>query len=219
MQKQILPSLLLWWASIIAMQAAAPEMRSYSIDLPHHVLRFSLPDEIANEMTPLQVEKRFDPNERGVAEKGFRQIAGHLHDFKGPFWAGAYGSLKFHFMIQKRAADYQGDITTADGLDRYVHWWIGNDTSKFVLSHATLNGAAATRREHNTFGDRDKAEPEDLEIFSLVLDQDFFLDVGFNVMEWEGGRDKEGKWKVKAEALREAIKDTVLLEPQPNNRN
>jgi hypothetical protein len=39
-----------------------------------------------------------------------------------------------------------------------------------------------------------------------------FLDIGFNVMCWEGGRGKESKWKPKAEALREAIKATIVLE-------
>jgi len=156
---------------MITMQAA-PAMKSYMIDLPHHVLRFSLPEEIAKEMTPLQVEKRFDPNEPGVFEGGFRQIAFHLHDFKGPFWVGAYGSLRFQFMVQKKNPEFGRDIAAVEGLERYVR-------------------------------------------HSLPLDGEIFLDAGFNVMAWDGGRGKESKWKAKAEALREEIKATVVLEPKP----
>lgn len=202
---------------MIIMQAA-PAMKSYMIDLPHHVLRFSLPEEIAKEMTPLQVEKRLDPNEPGVFEGGFRQIAGHLHDFKGPFWVGAYGSLKFHFMVQKKMSEYNDGITTLEGLDRYVRQWNGTIEGRAtgcVFSRASLNGKPAVRRQWNTFGDPSKREPEDFEIFSLPLGDKLFLDVGFNVMAWEGGRGKESKWKAKAEALREAIKATVVLEPKP----
>ncbi len=217
MQKRILPALWLWWASMIIMHAAAPAMRPYTIDLPRHVLRFSLPEEMAKEMTPLQVEKRFDPSEPGVLEGGFRQIAGHLYDFKGPFWGGAYGSLKFHFMVQKKMPEFGGVITTMEGLEGYVRQWNGTIEGRAtgcVFSRASLNGMPAVRREWNRFSDLSKREPDHLEIFSLPLTDEIFLDVGFNLMTWEGGRGKESKWKPRAEALRETIKATVVLEPK-----
>jgi hypothetical protein len=187
-------------------QAATKPMRAYSIDLPGHVVRFSLPEEIAREMGPLSVEKRFDPLDPAYFRNGFREIAGTMHDFKGPVWVGTIGSLKFHFMVQRRRTEYKDEITTTDGLDRYVHWWNGKIEGRAtgcVFSLTTLNGMPAVRREW-------KSQAEYLEIFSLPLNEGMFLDVGFNVREWISGH--ASKWKKKAEEMREAIKATVVLE-------
>lgn len=218
MPKRILSALWMWCASMITMQAAPPSMKSYVIELPNHILRFSLPEEIAREMRPEQVERRFDLHDASFVKNGFREIAGTLHDIKGLFWIGAYGSLKFHFMVQKRNPAFGGDITVVDGLEQYVRRWnetIEGRATGCTFSRASLNGMPAVRREWNTFGDSSKREPEDFEIFSLPLNNEMFLDVGFNVRAWESGRGKESKWKAKAEALREAIKATVVLEPKP----
>ena len=199
------------------MQAAPPAMRPYVIELPKHTLRFSLPLEIARELSPLEVESQFDPSRPKVFDGGFREIAGHLYDINGPVWVGAYGSLKFHFIVQKRSTAFDGDITTVEGLEHYVRQWNatirGRDTG-CAFSRALLNGMPAVRREWNRFLDPANPEPDHLVIFSLPLDDQMFLDVGFNIMEWAGGRGKEGKWKPKAEALREAIKSTIVLEPK-----
>jgi len=218
MQKRILPILWLWWASVITMQAATPMMRPYTIELPNHIIRFSLPEEIARGMRPTEVERRFDPQDASFNKNGFREIAGTLYDIKGPFWAGAYGSLKIHFMVQKKSPEFGYDITTVEGLERYVRQWnqtIEGRATGCAFSRASLSGMPAVRRQWNTFGDPGKREPEDFEIFSLPLHDEMFLDVGFNVKAWEGGRGKESKWKAKAEALREAIKATIVLEPKP----
>lgn len=196
------------------MQAAAPVMQSYAIELPHHVLRFSLPEEIARDLSPREIEARFDPRDPSFVRNGFREIAGTMHDLNGPFWVGAYGSLKFHFMVQKRQAEFGGDITTVDGLENYVRQWnrtIEGRATGCIFSRTSLNGMRAVRREWDTFGDPNKREPEYLEIFSLPLSDEMFLDVGFSVKAWEGGRGKESKWKAKAEALREAIKTSIVL--------
>lgn len=210
--------LALWlcWASMTAMQAATPTMRPYKIDLPRHVLRFSLPEEIAREMNPAEVEQWFDPQDASFIKNGFREIAGTLYDLKGPFWVGAYGSLKFHVMVQKKMPEYADDISNMENLESYVRWKIGRGMNALGcdIARSTLNGAPAVRRHWNTFVDPSDTEPEDLEIFSFPLDDGMFLDFGFNVMAWESGRKNERKWKPKAEALREAIKATIALEPR-----
>jgi hypothetical protein len=190
-------------------------MQSYLIELPHHILRFSLPEEIARDLSPREIESRFDPRDPSFVRNGFREIAGTMHDFNGPFWVGAYGSLKFHFMVQKKNPQFGGDITTVEGLERYVRQWnetIEGRATGCVFSRASLNGMPTVCREWNRFGDSSNREPDYLEIFSLPLNDEMFLDIGFNVMCWEGGRGKESKWKPKAEALREAIKATIVLE-------
>jgi hypothetical protein len=211
-------AVLFWFAAAIVAQAAPLPMRPYTIELPGQVLHFALPEEIARGMPPMKVEKRFDLQDPSFVKNGFREVAGWLHQLNGPIWVGAYGCLKFHFMIQKRKPEYKGDITTVEGLDHYVHWWelrTDNKSYNWVFSRSALNGAPAVRREWSTFGEPGRREPEYQEIFSLPLDQEIFLDVGFNVREWEGGRLREGMWKAKAEALREAIKATVVLERRP----
>lgn len=218
LQKRILPALWLWWASVITMQASAPVMKPYAIDLPNHVLRFSLPEEIVRGDLPVTLVQRFEPQNASFVKNGFYEIFATLYDIKGPFWVGAYGSLKIHLMVQKRNPEFGRDITAVEGLERYVRQWnrtIEGRATGCVFSRAALNGMPAVRREWNTFGDPSKREPEDFEIFSLPLSDELFLDVGFNVKAWEGGRGKEGKWKAKAEAMREAIKATIVLEPKP----
>ena len=65
----------------------------------------------------------------------------------------------------------------------------------------------------STFGDPGKRSPDHFEVFSIPLDADIFLDFGFKVKAWQAGRGKESKWKPKAEALREAIKGSVVVDP------
>ncbi|MBP6864378.1 MAG: hypothetical protein KBC32_03800 [Candidatus Didemnitutus sp.] len=71
---------------------------------------------------------------------------------------------------------------------------------------------AAVRRECDGFGGPNNQGPDHLVIFSLPLNDEIFLDVGFNVMAWTPDRAKDKKWKPKAEAWRELILATVVLE-------
>jgi hypothetical protein len=107
------------------LSAAAPIMRPYTIDLPHHILRFSLPEEIAQQMGRLQIDKSFDLTDAAYRRNGFRDLASKYYPIRGPFWVGAYGALRFDFTVVRRVAEYKEDITTVDGLERYVRWWIG----------------------------------------------------------------------------------------------
>lgn len=217
----------LFFGAAVAAFAAQPAMRSYRIDLPHHILHFALPEEIAKGMTPYEVDKQFDPFDASYFRNGFREIAGTDYEFKGPFWVGTIGSLKFHFMVQMRLPAYkdeirtigglEDEILTINGLDRYVRWKIGSGERSrgCVIGRSTLNNMPAVRREWNSFGNPSEVQPEHIEIFSLPLDEGMFLDVGFNVREWVKGR--AGKWKKKAEAMREAIKATIVLERKPQS--
>ena len=204
-------------SSLIGRSAVAPAMRAYRIELPHHVLRFSLPEEIAEQLRPDQIEQRFEMQDVSFVRNGFREIAGGLYTIDGPFWVGVYGSLRFHFMVQKRSPEFSGDITTVAGLEQYIRQWnktiVGRATG-CVFSRASLHGMPAVRREWDRFGDPGNIEPDYLEIFSLPLDSEIFLDVGFAVRALVPGRGREGKWRPKVEALREAIKATVVLEPK-----
>lgn len=216
LQHNIIASVFFVCIMPVAMQAAAQKsnMRDYAIDLPGHVLRFSLPEEIAMKMSPYAVEPKFNPLDPAYFRNGFRQVAGTLHEFKGPFWVGTIGSLKFHFMVQRREREYQDEIITIDGLDRYVRWKIsiGNDAVGCVFSREMLNGRPAVRREWNTFDNPNEPQPENLEIFSLPLNSDMFLDAGFQIRQWVLGRDS---WKQKAKEMKEAIKATIVLEAKP----
>jgi hypothetical protein len=217
MKRIFLPALLVLWASVVPARAAAPAMKSYTIDLPNHILRFSLPEEIVQGELPFKVVDPFDPQDPSFIKNGFYEIVGALYDVKGPFWVGAYGSLELHFIVQKRNAAIGGDITTIEGLERYVPQWVERvhgRSEKRTFSRASLHGMATIERAESTFGDTTELEPEEMEIFSLPLDEEMFLDVGFTVMGWEGGHGKEAKWKPKAEAMREKIKATVVLEPK-----
>ena len=214
-----MPFIWLTFTSVVTLDAAPrAAMQTYVIDLPQHTLRFSLPTEIAREVSPQQVEASFSPTDASFRRVGFRQIAGHMHDFKGPFWKGALGSLKFHVMIQKRYEEYRDEIASIDGLARYLQLWnkkvLSNDPIR-SSDRSMLNVARAIRREWTTFDDPSCREPRQLEIYSLPLDQEMYLDLGFHMMMWGPGRGSESRWKPKAESLRESIKATIVLERKP----
>jgi len=204
----------------VAAHVCAAPMKNYTIDFPEHILRYSLPQEIADKMEPWVQEKQrsqFSPTDKSFVTSGYRQIAGTLYDFNGPFWVGAYGSLKFYFIVRKRSPDSHGDITNLDGLDRYIHWLMndGNPAHIFKYDRVMLGGSQWIRRLRDNLSEPILApgeQREEFEIISIPIDNDMFLDVTFIMMEWVPG--KAMKWKQKAEELRDAIKATIVLEPK-----
>ena len=217
MRIRLISCMWFWSAVTSAMYASASPMRSYTIDLPHHVLHFSLPEEISRGMSSTQVETRFAPNDAAYLRDGFRLLGGQLHDFDGPFWVGARGSLKLHIIVIKRSAEIDQEIVTLSGLERYVRQWIGKKdyASSISYSQAVMNGEAWVFRLQDTFGrPATPMEPhaEHAQIFSHPLEEDMFLEVGFRLMEWVP--DSAKKWRKKAEEFREAIKATIVLEPK-----
>lgn len=99
-----------WTAGNGPLHAAGPAMQPYVIELPGHVLRFSLPVAMARGNRPVKQVTRFDPRDDSFARKDFYKVFSVLHDFNGPFWVGAYGSLKIHVMVQRRRAEFPDDI-------------------------------------------------------------------------------------------------------------
>jgi hypothetical protein len=190
-------------------------MKAFEIELPEHVLRFSIPEEITREW-PIKHTRWFEPQSPSFERAGFYVVFEALHDVNGPFWLGAYGSLKIHVMVQRRKHEIAGDITTVDGLELYVpvlRMTSAGPQEQWTFSQASLNGLAALRGKYNTFGNTG-GHREHTEIFSLPLDAEMFLDIGFRVVDWGAGRRRERKWRPKAEAVREAIKATIVLEPK-----
>jgi hypothetical protein len=57
----------------------------------------------------------------------------------------------------------------------------------------------------------------DVQAFSFPIDKTCFPRVDFWISETVPGSAK--KWKAKADALREAIKATVVLQPKPASEN
>lgn len=205
------------WLSCFAanlLPAATPAMRSYTIDLPHHVLRFSLPEEIAQHMGPRMIDKSFDPSTNKTFQKdGFRDLVRMYYQLQGPVWVGAYGGLRFDFTVVRRVEESKEDITTVDGLERYVRWWIGGmpENRDFSFGQAELAGAKWVFRWRNTMGGAG-VNAADVQAFSFPIDQTSFLRIYFEITETVPG--SAAKWKPKAEALREAIKATVVLQPK-----
>ena len=195
------------------LSAATPKMRPYTIYLPNHVLQFSLPEEIAQQMAPLQVEKRFEPTDAAYTRNGFFFLASKYYQFQGSFWAGAYGALRFEFSVVRRESEYRGEITTIDGLDRYLSQWRKQVRTEegYRVGVVELSGARWVYQQKNAFGHVAEGA-EDKEVFSCPLDETMYLDVSFSITETMPG--SAAKWKAKAEAFREAIKASIVLEPK-----
>jgi len=202
----------------------AQPMKTYTIDFPKHVFRFGIPMEIAKGIWPTDIDQKFDPFDAAYLRDGFRRIGSSLYDFKGPFWKDAYGSLKINFIVQKRSPKFQSEIVTLDGLDRYIRWWTQdvNPSYPFNFGRAVCGNSTWLSRAHSNFSMPNSTETgqrEELEVFSIPIDGDMFLDVGFIITEWEPG--SANKWRLKAEKLREAIKSTMVLETKssPDSEN
>jgi hypothetical protein len=206
----------LWLSATVALHASAPSANSYAIDLQGYVLHFSLPEEMADAIPPWKLVQTFDPADRDYLSAGFLQVAAGLYELKGPFWVGTRGSLGLNVTVQRRSRDYTGAIDTLDGLERYLRWWMrsGNHVEVFSFENSMLGGKCV-RRWCDTFDAPPvrSGEREELEIYSVPLGGDEFLDIGFDITESIPGTAE--KWKKKAEELRDAIKATVVLEPKP----
>ena len=201
-------------AALNALPAAAPSMRPYVIDLPNHTLRFSLPEEIAAKMSPLQADPKFDPKTSKTYERdGFRGLASKYYQFQGPFWVGAYGALRFDFTVVRRKSDYRDGIATPHALARYVPWWMEQlkDADGYAFNQVRMAGALWAFRRKSTFGHVNQGA-EEVQGFSCPVDETMFLDVSFWITETMPG--SAAKWKPQAEAFREAIKATIVLQPK-----
>lgn len=209
--------LLVLWMGAAGGGAEAAEMQKFTIDLPRHEIRFAAPAELVADMGPDSVSKSFNPDV-AFSRQG-ESLAYLTTDFNGPFWVGAYGSLEFFLTLQPRVPGYEGDITSVDGLEPYIRaWWktlqIGNKDRWRIVGRSAMNGKPAVLREIDEFDTPGTTEPQHRQIFSVPLDEQYFLDVGFVVRQWKGGNGKEKRWLPKARAMRDAIAATVTVTPK-----
>jgi hypothetical protein len=179
----------------MVMAASSRKNRHCSVELPNHAIEYSLPEEVAREMRPEWIHSSYNPTK--PFERGYQGIVGATYDFNGPVWVGALGTLSFDVLMQQRAAEYQGDITTIEGLQKYISWWfpLVNKVGKFGATE--LNGAPAVLRK---FGEWD-------ECWSFPIDQAMFVEFGLRVEpvagKWSGG------WVKKARAMRDGIRASI----------
>ncbi|HXB02598.1 MAG TPA: hypothetical protein VNV15_07240 [Opitutaceae bacterium] len=122
------------------------------------------------------------------------------------------------FFVVQRDQGHGEDIASLDGLDRYVRSWIGNrETGKgFKFGQATLMNKEWIYRWRNTIGGAPAAgelAPSETQVFSFPIDRDMFLEAGFQITDDTPGGSK--RWVEEAEAIREEIKATIVLEPKP----
>jgi hypothetical protein len=203
--------------------SATPNMRDYAVDMPNHVLRFSLPDDVAEQMLIRHVDNRFDPIDKIFQQDGFHVVVHKYLEFYAPVWSGPlggpsiYGGLRFEFSVVKRDSNYySGDITSLDGLDRYVRQWIDHRESKkgFQFGRTTIMNKEWIYRWRNTIdgalatGER---EPTDVQAFYFPINEYMFLQIYFEITDYEP--TKSQRWRRDAEAIRDEIKTTIVLEP------
>jgi hypothetical protein len=177
--------------------------RSYVIHLPSHLVRFSLPTEMAREVPEDLVPDYFDPAEPGVFQKGFHSLANALHDFNGAMWVGALGSLSFDLLAIERSPEFQGDISNAEGLEKYIRWWVplvGKGVASF-FGRIELNGVQAVVRR---FGDWE-------EMISFPIQNDMFVEFHLGIDTVSG--TAHGSWVRRAESMRDAIRASIVVGP------
>lgn len=187
-------------------------MKEYTINLPDQALHFRIPEEIARTMSPSRVMREFSPlHSSSYIKSGFASVGSAYFEFNRGLLSGASGAIRFDFMVQRKSDKYGGDITTQAGLEQYINEWT-DDTEhagRLSIDKVQFNTMPAVRRSWNTFGNKTERRPEELEVFSLPLTETMFLDLAFIITDWAPSRSDA--WKREAEAMREAIKSSVVL--------
>ena len=206
-------------ATISPVRAASP-MQTYAVQLPSHVLRVALPDEIARGKWPVKYTDTLDLQNPSFVRDGFYDVLEALGDFDAPFfWSEPYGSLKINVVVQKKSAAISADIMTLDGLELYIREWKkispGAGGPPPVYAHVTINGMPAVLRSLDTFSISGSDEPHDSQIYSIPLTPEMFLNFNLTIVAWKEDRAKEPKWRPKAQAMRDSIKASLALSPKP----
>lgn len=177
--------------------ASSRKYRPCSVALPHHQIEYRLPDAIARELGPEKIHSACDPSI--PFERGYQGIVGTMYEFNGPFWRGPPGALWFAVLMQQRSPDYANDITTIEGLQKYIAWWFPLVTKAGELKKTELNGASSVLRK---FGEWD-------ECWSFPVDQDMFVEFSLRVRLV--ARNWSGRWVKEARAMRDEIRSSILF--------
>ena len=201
-RRTFLSAVIIGSAGNIVIAKSKPANVTCSVDLPNHVLEYSLPEEVARQMSARMVDTHFDASE--PFERGFRRITGTMVDFGGSFFTGPSGTFTFHVLVIERSAEYTGDISSAEGLKEYVSWWvpIRLRSEREHLGIVSINGTEAVSRGLGT----------PLEILSFPLDQKMFLEFGLLIRWLRAGAN--APWVKKAEAMRDSIRASIRLRPK-----
>jgi hypothetical protein len=141
---------------------------------------------------------------------GFSDLVYHGHDYRGPLWIGAYGTLEFAIRVIRRENGYSGKIHSKDELESYLRWWINRRQTPLhlVFSRKTIGVIPSQwiQRRASEFDSGSKvagANAREICIYSTPLDNDLFLEIAFTTTEWK--ERSRVKWKSQADALREEI--------------
>src|ERR1043165_7857662 len=122
-----------------------------------------------------------------------------MNDLGGSFFTGPSGTLSFRVTVIERSADFEGDITTAEGLQKYIYWWVPlvrkGVVGKFGV--VMLNGVEAVSRGTGSWD----------EVLSFPLDQKMFVEFGLTIDRLRGSGS--ASWIKRATAMRDAIRASI----------
>jgi hypothetical protein len=210
MRREFFSVLLIVWSSLTAVKAESREMKQYTVALPNYVLGISLPAEIVHGDVPIKHMQRFDAQSPDFLKSGFDEVFAAMYDVKGPIWVGAYGSLILHVSVKRKEQEIGGGIESVDALTRYIEKW-RKSFPPGAVSRSSLNGIPAVKSVRSNAGETGRA-PSSVEIYSIPLNDEVFLEISFRVTQWDAGRSKQGKWRPKVDAAREFIESSIVLE-------
>ena len=201
-RRAVLSTLLCSVVSKLAMGEDKRGMRAFVIHMPGHLLEFSLPNDLAWQLKDGRVPDYFDPKEPDAFENAHRTLASAMHDFNGPFWTGALGSLSFELNVYQRSTKYEGNVTTAEGLENYIDWWIPTIVRPHAASRfgrVVVNGIPAVSRGAGSWN----------ETISFPLDEASFVEFRVRIVAVAGRTS--GGWAHKAEVMRDSIRASIVV--------
>ena len=219
----LLSLLLFLGANMKSISAQSIPMRDYSIDIPGYTVFYSLPEIIVNEGITNEhwFRRKFDPLDASFIKNGYVNCASATYEFSGPLWIGNYGAITCDVNIIKRDAKYGESISSLESLKKYVLYW--TEGWDFQYDIIKLCHVTTVKRYYGMDVNLRKEKPvmvgspTESEIFSIPLEDFYFLDLGINIRE--SNSIKKKKWLARAREYREAIKRSIRIvsKEKPNS--
>jgi hypothetical protein len=201
-RRTLLSAMITGMSRIVAADESKGRMTRCTVELPNHWLEYAVPDEVARQMAPFEINTYFEPLR--PFKDGFRVMARTMCDLGGSFFTGPSGTLSFTVIVLERSADFEGDISTAGGLQNYIYWWVPlvrkRAAGKFGV--VMVNGTEAVSRGTGSWD----------EVLSFPLDQKMFVEFGLTIDQLRGG--SSASWIKRATAMRDAIRASITLRPK-----
>jgi hypothetical protein len=197
--------------------ASGSEMKQFLINVPPHRIAFSIPQQVVNANSERKWTSNFAITDLEKSEAMSETLAKFDFIFSGPIWRDAYGIFTFDLSIIKRDPKIGDGFSTIPELASYIRRWCNSSSQTepdklLLVEQVNLNGLDCVRRSFHNSNNLNVVGSYSLEVYSIPLGRDCFLDIAFVINPLSGGRTRLSKWTPRAEEWKQTIRRTMSVE-------